>query len=199
MELIHSAASDFWNGAEIKSSSEVFVCITFSFLLSHIAPFEKCDMVRNVDGQKEHQIMNSLLCHVVYNAICRGSRKANGTLCNCLSQLFSLVLHFFAHLGVLSFSNMMCYQCVSSSATSFWMCIKMYLQLYLHLFVNWHDHILLFILKSMERTWRNTVTLFLQENLFQQQMKSKLMPNEKCYPFQLIMKINAKSLTAVGL
>lgn len=61
MQLIHSAASDFWNGAEIKSSSKVLVCIAFSFLLSHSFPFEKCDLLRNVAGQKEHQVMNSFM------------------------------------------------------------------------------------------------------------------------------------------
>lgn len=84
-------------------------------------------MVRNVDGQKEHQMMNSLLYHVVYNAISGGNRKANDALCTCPSQFFSLVLHFFFTWAFCHLVNMMWYQCMSSSAASSWMCIKMYL------------------------------------------------------------------------
>lgn len=92
MEPTHRAASGFWNGAQIQSGSEVFVCITFSFLLSHVVPFEKCDMVRNVRGQ-EHQMMNSLyamLCIMQYPGAAGGLMA----LCNCPSQFLSLVIHF---------------------------------------------------------------------------------------------------------
>lgn len=53
-----------------------------------------------------------------------------------------------------------------------------------------------FILKFTESAWRSTVILALGENLFQQLMKPEHMPDEKlCYHFQLIKKINIKSLT----
>lgn len=77
-----------------------------------------------------------------------------------LIALFATALPSSLHLCFISFltwmfyhlANIMFYQCVSSSAASFWMCIKMHLKLYLHVFINWHDHTLLFILKSMENT-----------------------------------------------
>lgn len=111
-ELIHSAAYDFWNGVEIKSSSEV-ICITFSFLLSHIVPFEKCDMVGKVYGQKEHQTMKSLLCHVVYNVISRAAWRLMALFGTALPSSFHLGFTFFLTWVFCHLANMLCCACLA--------------------------------------------------------------------------------------